>query len=382
MLKLFSTIWNDSRAPGATGPLRRDWVLVTVLALVAIIEGSILENVTWRYMTIALTIGVALTLPWRRIHPLKMVIIAFGLSAVVQTIALGLGVDWRGLNCNMFVVIFPYALLRWGSGRESILGVVLIAVLITPAMIVEQHSWLEILGAGMFILIPAALGATMRYQDRASRSANDRIRLEEREQLARELHDTVAHHVSAIAIQAQAGRALAATQPEAPLEVLGVIEEAASRTLVEMRQIVSTLRENSLSVKAPVATLEDIKRLVQDNAYPLHVTVNFKGKLDEISSAIQSTLFRLTQEALTNAARHAKAARNVNVEVKGDSEKVWLTVIDDGDTISHVPSHGLGLRGMAERVEILGGSIHAEAIKSGGWKVEAILPKYGTWLKS
>ncbi len=382
MPKLFSTIWNKSHAPGATGPLRRDWVLVTVLALVAIVEGILLENVIWRSMTIVLTIGVALTLPWRRVHPLEMAIIAFGLSAVVQTIALGLDVDWRGLNCNMFVVIFPYALLRWGSGRESILGVALIAVLITPAMIVEQHSWLEILGAGMFILIPAALGATMRYQDSASRNANDRVRLEEREELARELHDTVAHHVSAIAIQAQAGRALAATKPGAPLEVLGAIEEAASRTLVEMRQIVTTLRDDSPTVKAPVATLEDIKRLAQDNAYPLHVSVKFKGELDEISSAIQSTLFRLTQEALTNAARHAKAARNVNVEVTGDSEKVRLTIVDDGDTISQVSSQGLGLRGMSERVELLGGSIQAEPIKSGGWKVEAILPKYGTWIKS
>ncbi len=381
MPKIISTMWNISRAPGASSPLRRDWILVVVLALLAIMEGFFLENVTWRAMTIALTIGIALTLPWRRIQPLKMAIIAFGLSAVLQTVALGLGVDWRGLNCNVFVVIFPYALLRWGSGRESILGVALIAVFITPAMLAEQHTWLEVLGAGMFILFPAALGATIRYQDIASRSANDRVRVEEREQLARELHDTVAHHVSAIAIQAQAGRALAATQPGAPLEVLEVIEETASRTLVEMRQIVTTLREDSPSVIAPVATIEDIKSLAADKAYPLHVKVKFKGELDEISSAIQSTLFRLTQEALTNAARHAKAARNVNVEVKVGSENVSLTVANDGDTILHLPSQGLGLRGMSERVAILGGSIQAEPIKWGGWKVEATLPKHGTWKK-
>ena len=377
MRNLLSTIWNQSRAPGAKGPLGRDWVLVTFLAIVAILEGLILENVIWRPMTIALTIVVALTLPWRRVHPFSMAVIAFGLSAVVQTIALGLGVDWRGLHCNIFVIIFPYALLRWGSGQESIYGVALIALFITPAMAVEQHTWLEILGAGMFILIPATLGATMRYQDSASRSANDRVRLEEREQLARELHDTVAHHVSAIAIQAQAGRALAASQPDAPLEVLGVIEEAASRTLVEMRQIVTTLRDDSPVIKAPIATFDDIKRLAHDKAYPLKVDISFKGELGEVSSAIQSTLFRLTQEALTNAVRHAKAARRVDVEVTGDSDYVRLTVLDDGDRISHLPSQGLGLRGMTERVALLGGSIQAEPGKRGGWKVEAILPKYG-----
>lgn len=378
MQSVFEKIWHEPRAPDTQGPLRRDWVLVSVLALVAITEGIATETVVWRSMTILLTLGIVLTLAWRRTHPLYMTVIAFGASAVVQTIALGLGVDWRGLNCNAFVVIFPYALFRWGSGREAIIGLVVVAVAIAPAMYVEQHTWLEILGASMFLLIPAALGGFVRHQDGAQRISKEQVRLQERETLARELHDTVAHHVSAIAIQAQAGRALAATRPEAPLEVLGTIEEAASRTLTEMRQIVGMLRDDSQSVQAPVATLTDIKRLASDNPSQLNVEVNFSGELDQLGAALESTLFRLTQEALTNAVRHARAARNVIIQIVGDPKSIRLTVVNDGEVITHQPPPGLGLRGMVERVELLGGTIVAEPGSTGGWIVKATLPKYAS----
>jgi len=360
MRKLFDTVWREARSPGAPGPLRRDWILVAIFVFAAIVEGLYTDIVMWRPMTIVLTIVLALMLPWRRTHPLAMAATAFGLSAIVQLVALTFGVNWSGLNCNLFVVIFPYALLRWGSGREAILGLALIAVSFTIAMSIEQHSWLEFLGASLFLLFPAALGATVRYQDSAHRNTNEQIRLKEREQLARELHDTIAHHVSAIAIQAQAGQSLAATQPHAPVEILGKIEEAASRTLSDMRQIVSMLRDESDAVQAPAATLADIKRLAHDNACPLQVNVDFSGDLAELNATLESSLFRLAQEAVTNAARHARGARSVDVNLSGDAENIRLTVVNDGDIIAHQAPAGLGLRGMAERVALLGGSVSAE----------------------
>lgn len=358
------------------GPMRRDWVLVLLLVLLALIEGLVAQQVQWRALTVAVTIAAALTLPWRRVSPLYMLVLAFGFSAVVQVVALLLDVDWRGLNCNVFVIIYPYALLRWASGRESILGLICVAILITPAMLLEQRTWLEVLGASMFILVPAALGLSMRYQDSAKRSSNERVRLQEREQLARELHDTVAHHVSAIAIQAQAGRALSATQPSAALEVLGIIEEAASRSLVEMRQIVTTLRDDSEVIQAPVATLADIKRLAQEQTYPLRIEVDFKGDLGKLSSTLQSTLFRLTQEAVTNSVRHSKNATTINIRVRSENDTVHLSVFNDGDAITNRPPDGLGLRGMKERVALLGGTVNAGPRKIGGWLVEANFPKF------
>jgi len=375
---LFDTFWRETRAPEAPGPLKRDWIMVAVFVLAALVEGLFTEHVTWRPMTVVLTVAIALLLPWRRTHPLATAGIAFGSSAIIQSIALILGVDWNGLNCNLFVIIFPYALLRWGSGREAILGLAVIAVSVTVAMSVEQHTWLEFVGASLFLLFPAALGASVRYQDSAHRKTNDQIRLQEREQLARELHDTVAHHVSAIAIQAQAGRTLAATQPQAPVEILGIIEEAASRTLTEMRHIVTMLRDESETVQAPVATLDDIKRLAIDDACPLNVAVDFSGELKDLNATLESTLFRLAQEAVTNAVRHAPGAGCINVQLTGDKEMVRLTIVNDGEIITHQTASGLGLRGMSERVALLGGTVNAEPNSSGGWIVEATIPKYRT----
>ncbi|MFK8082499.1 MAG: sensor histidine kinase [Granulosicoccus sp.] len=378
MLKPISMLWHEVRAPDPPGPIPRDWLLVTFLAIIAILEGIFIDSLMWRSLTIVLTVTLTLTLPWRRTHPLFMAIVAYGSSAVVQTVAIIADVEWRGLTCNIFVVIFPYSLLRWGSGREAIIGLIAIAMAITPAMAVETRSWLEILGASMFILIPAGLGVFVRYQDNTQRRISQNVRSQERELLARELYDTVAHHVSAIAIQAQAGRALADTQPNAPLETLAVIEESASRTLTEMRQIVSMLRDDSDAIRAPIETLNDIKQLAQDNAYPLHVTINFEGELNSLSSTLQSTLYRLTQEALTNAVRHATDAHSVDILIEGNDSEVRLSVIDDGQFIAHQPPAGHGLRGMGERVALLGGTLRSRPGGKYGWSVTATLPKYRT----
>ena len=113
----------------------------------------------------------------------------------------------------------------------------------------------------VFLSLPAALGAAMRYRTRSRLRESDQVRLREREQLARELHDTVAHHVSAIAIRAQAGRTVAASRPDAAVDALEVIEEAASRTLAELRALVGALRDGEEADLAPQRGVADIARL-------------------------------------------------------------------------------------------------------------------------
>ena len=115
-----------------------------------------------------------------------------------------------------------------------------------------------------FLLFPAALGASMRYRASSKLRETDQVRLRERERLARELHDTVAHHVSAIAIQAQAGRAVAARDPTPPCDALEIIEEEASRTLAEMRTMVGVLRDGEAPDLAPQRGVADIERLARE----------------------------------------------------------------------------------------------------------------------
>ena len=376
MSKLIETLWNEPRAPGAPVHVWRDWVLVAVLVPVAIAEGMLSEAVVWRPLAIVLTVALALTLPWRRIYPLGMVTLAFGATAIVQIVAAFLDVDWRGLDSQALFLILPYALLRWGSGREAILGLAVIATSFVTAVWDDGLKWGELLGASLFLLFPAALGASVRYRNSAQRRATEQVRLRERAELARELHDTVAHHVSAIAVQAQAGRALADARPEAPVKALATIEESASRTLTEMRRIVGALRDGDDAARAPTATLEDIERLARDDASPLEVGVTLIGELDDLDTTLESTLYRLAQESVTNAVRHARAARTVTVRIEGEPTRVRLRVDDDGEAVTARGGHGFGLRGMAERVALLGGTLHAGPGGTRGWTVEAVLPKH------
>ncbi|MBX2868394.1 MAG: sensor histidine kinase [Acidiferrobacterales bacterium] len=377
MFSLLETLRREPRAPDAPGPLRRDWILVAVLLIMGFFEAFFHQDVVWRWLSVILFVALALTLPWRRSYAFLATVLAFGATGLVHSISLSIGTQWIGLNSNFFLVLFPYALVRWASGREVLIGLIVIAVSVGLALVGDNLSWIEILGASLFLLFPAALGALARYQDSARRHNKEQVRLREREQLARELHDTVAHHVSAIAIQSQAGQAMAAARPEAPLEALKVIEEAASRTLTEMRTIIGALRDKDRAELTPSATLADIERLGRDAAFPLTVDIKLSGALDNLDTTLSSTLFRLAQEGVTNAVRHAQGAHSVIVSVHGDTDEVLLTVSDDGDPTMQPAATGLGLQGMAERVSLLGGSFSAAPGKSQGWVVEVTLPKRG-----
>ena len=222
----------------------------------------------------------------------------------------------------------------------------------------------------------AAVGVAVRYQDKEHHRGLDQVKLFEREQLARELHDTVAHHVSAIAIRAQAGRVVAASDPAAALDALAVIEEEASRTLAEMRAMVGALRQGEEPDLAPQRGVADIERLATGGAGP-RVDVELSGDLDGLRPSVDATLYRLAQESITNARRHARHATRIEVTVHGDEDCVRLTVGDDGDAGAFDPrsSSGFGLLGMAERAKLLGGTLEAGPSRNRGWTVQAVLPR-------
>lgn len=375
MASLLHSFWREPRAPGARPPRRGDWVLTGVVVVLAVTEAILDETLTWPVFSAAVTIVLAGTLPWRRVAPLRAVTLAFGATGLAHGAGIITGTPWQGLDTNAVLLVLPYALLRWGSGREAVLGLGVMAASFATAMWAEGHGWGEVLGASLFLLFPAALGASIRYQDSAARRALEQVRLREREQLARELHDSVAHHVSAIAVQAQAGRALARTEPDAAEEVLGVIEEAASRTLTDMRRIVGALRSEGDASLAPAAGLAELRGLAAGAPGEVPVTVLIDAALTDLDASLQSTLYRLAQEAVTNARRHARDATRVDVRVQGQADAIRLSVDDDGTPSAQDTGEGFGLRGMRERAMLLGGTFQAGPGARGGWSVEAVLPR-------
>ncbi|MET0521565.1 MAG: sensor histidine kinase, partial [Jiangellaceae bacterium] len=232
----------------------------------------------------------------------------------------------------------------------------------------------DVIGGFGILTASAAGGAAFRYRAESWRRALDQIRSQERVGLARELHDMVAHHVSAIAVQAQAGRALAGQRPEAGLEALAVIEGEASRTLAEMRAMVRVLRDGAPTEYTPQPGVADLASLARRDPVPV-VDVEVPGDLAGLPLQVDAAVYRLAQEALTNALRHARNASRVEIRVVEGEGRLRLRVTDDGQIDPARPAgHGFGLLGMTERVQLLGGTLRAGPAPGGGWAVDAELP--------
>lgn len=315
---------------------------------------------------------------WRRTHPLVAVAMSIGTLTAFDFARILTG-DPTYLPASISgVLVLTYALFRWGSGREATIGLGIILVWLGISTVADASSTADAVAAFAFFLFSAALGAAIRYYTYTRARDIERAQAREREQLARDLHDTVAHHVSGIAIQAQAGRAIATSQPERAVEVLAVIEEAAARTLSELRSMVGVLRHSEGAEFSPRRGVADLAQLAGgDGALP-QIDVELAGELDGLSPAVGAALYRLTQESITNAQRHARQATRVTVRVVGDAEHVQLTVENDGAlTTAGDNQSGYGLVGMRERAKLLGGTFHAGPSANGGWWVAATLPREG-----
>jgi signal transduction histidine kinase len=352
---------------------------VVVLVPTAIAEGILREELAGRPVVVGLGAALVCTLWFRRTHPWRAFLVAFGVAHVVTLIELVGDVEPAALYTSAVILLLPYSLFRWGAGREAALGLVLMLTAFgLSALNGEMRGVADAVGGAVVLLFPAALGASVRFRANAQRRELEHVKLREREQLARELHDTVAHHVSAIAIQAQAGRAVAATRPDAALDALEVIEEEAARTLAELRTMVGALRDDEAAELAPQAGVGDIDRLARSASSEHPVEIELSGDLDDLRPSVGATIYRLAQESITNAIRHARNASRIRVRVVGDDDVVRLTVTDDGEPPSRATStSGFGLVGMAERAALLGGTLKAGPSDDGGWTVEAVLPRDG-----
>ena len=372
------SLWAEPRAPAPPARVWRDWLLVAVLVPTAVLEGLLREDLAWPVVAIAVALVAISTLLWRRTRPLLAVAVAFGSIGAAAVAELLWADEPVGLYTSICVLLLPYALLRWGAGREAAIGLAIILACCVIGIAADDTGVVDAVAGTVFLLFPAALGASVRYRASSRLREIDQFKLRERQQLARELHDTVAHHVSAIAIQAQAGRTVAAARPEAAVRALEVIEEEASRTLAEMRTMVGVLRDGDEADRAPQRGVVDIERLARDAAHGPRVEVELTGEFAALRPAVGAAVYRLAQEAITNATQHARHATRIDVQVAGEDDCVRLTVRDDGDAGAADGSRsGYGLVGMAERAALLGGTFEAGPGPDTGWTVNAVVPRAG-----
>ncbi len=350
---------------------RLDWLLAGVFAVAALAEGMLRPDLPWRLLVTVLALAMVPALLWRRERPLLAVLIGWGIAGLLSILQLATHSRDIGLYAMMVVLILLYSIVRWGSGKEILLGTAFVTVIGALGMYAASAGLADAVGGSILSISIVALAAVFRYRAELWERQQREIRNEERVALARELHDTVAHHVSAIAVQAQAGGVVAAVAPEKAAEVLAAIESEASRTLAEMRSMVRVLRDDD-AVYSPGPGVADLPDLARADATPT-VEVSLHGSLSGLPQPVDTALYRLAQESLTNALRHARGATCVTIEVSRAGGIVRLRVADDGTTAVRSES-GFGLLGMAERAALLAGSLTAGPRPEGGWVVEAVLP--------
>lgn len=378
LINAIRSFWAEAAEPNPPARDWKDWLLVGVLLALAIFEGLTTPDIVWAPLSVVLQLIPIVMLLFRRSQPLLSVAVAWAVMVGLDLAAIAAGLDSPSLWTMIGTIVFPYSLFRWGSGRDAILGLAIMNVGHVVNMLWYPSGAELTLASFAFLLVPSTLGAAVRFRGRAQERAVAQAKLSEREQLARELHDTVAHHVSAIAIQAQAGYTLAATDPDASIRALETIKTEASVTLTEMRNIVALLRKEG-EEHSPRKTLDQIADLSDiDHSPPIDVSLS--GNLDDVAPSIQTAAFRIAQEATTNARRHARHAHAISVAVNGTASEVTLTITDDGDAsyFDAESAAGYGLVGMRERATLHGGSFDAGPNQGRGWTVQVVLPKGGS----
>ena len=245
------------------------------------------------------------------------------------------------------------------------------------ARFVSVLAWvLVVLCAGEIVRYHRAYVAeTRRRKSEAERTREEEFRrraIEERLRIAREVHDVLAHQISLINVQA--GAALHRREPEQAYAALSAIKDASKETLRELRATLGVLRQvDEAQPLSPAPSLEHLGDLIartEDAGLPVRLTVSGE-RTEKLPASVDLAAYRIVQEALTNAVRHA-GETTATVLVRYARDQVIVEVCDDGRG-ANAPE-GNGIRGMRERAATLGGTLAAAPRPGGGFLVRAVLP--------
>jgi signal transduction histidine kinase len=273
------------------------------------------------------------------------------------------------------------------AGYGIVLGMDALITHNDPKGQVGDFIWVGILLTISWIVGFAYSGSTRQAEEaqerarRAEREREERARLavsEERARIARELHDVVGHSVSVMTVQASAVRRLLKPEQEREREALLIVEQTGREAMAEMRRMVGVLRRpEEAPALAPQPSLEHLDKLVdhaRESGLPVQLKV--EGDAVQLPAGVDLTAYRLVQEGLTNALKHARA-KNAEVLVRYSNGFVELSVTDDGTGDGGGDSGGHGLVGMRERISVYGGNLEAGPRPEGGYRLRATLPVSG-----
>jgi signal transduction histidine kinase len=374
-----------------------DWVLALVLAVLFQIEvwtidpshppgdvGTEVFSSTERAVAASAGLILMLSLAWRRRAPLVVLGVAIATSVVANVV----GVLHEATTPAIALVVAVYTVGGHTSGLRAAVGGLGTAALIA-VNVAEQFSLGDLLLIAMILGGAWLAGRAIRYRRERERilerltidlerEREEKARAavaEERVRIARELHDVVAHAISVIVLQARGGRRSLATDPGETREALDMIEATGSEALAEMRRLLGMLRrddeEIALAPQPSLRYLDALAAQVREAGLPVDLSV--EGEPTELPPGIDLSAYRIVQEALTNALKHAGPA-TARVVVRYRENDLELEIADTGAGASASDGEGHGLAGMRERISLYGGKIEAGPRDGGGFAVRARLP--------
>jgi signal transduction histidine kinase len=374
-----------------------DWALALGLAVLVQIEvwtidpshppgdvGTDVFSSAERAVAAAAGFVLTLSLGWRRQAPLAVLGVAIATSIVANVVAV---LD-AATTPAIAIVLAVYSVGVHTTGLRAWTGGLGAAALIT-ANVADQFSFGDLLFIGMIVGGAWLAGRAMRYRRERERvlqrltvdlehEREERARAavaEERVRIARELHDVVAHAISVIVLQARGGRRSLATDPRETREALDMIEATGSQALAEMRRLLGMLRrddeEIALAPQPSLRYLDALAAQVREAGLPVYVSI--EGEPNRLSPGVDLSAYRIVQEALTNALKHAGPA-TARVVVRYGEHDLELEIADTGVGAAASDGDGHGLAGMRERVSLYGGKIDAGPRDEGGFSVRARLP--------
>lgn len=340
----------------------------SVLLAIADLDAARDDRAPFAVAITAATIGAY---GWMSRHPTSglLFVCALGSLGAVLLVAETQMVTWWVLVVGAGVVSYRAPVTHLPFLAAAVVATAIVsAVRVMPDWLGETFTVL-----GLLLAVSVGVGAWRRTIGRQRALALVRARDAEREEIARELHDVVAHHVTAIVVQAQAGQLV--RDPDAARATLAAVEAEGQAAMAAMRRMVASLRGSEVPTTSTdlAAELDDLATLLRATGIAVEETVG------DVPSALAPTIVRLTREAFTNVRRHARRATIVRLQVTAGDGTIHWSVVDDGgavrDTAPSVSSSGggYGLVGLRERVEALGGRFAAGPHRD-GWEVRAELP--------
>ena len=364
--------------------LRRDGdrLLPFALAAAAVVEVLLVHPDYNRALFVPLALLLPLSLVQRRRRPLAVLAVNIAAWVVIDLYS---PVNEDPLALAICLVIATYSAAAHTSGRRAVAGAGLAASIAVAGTIGDSNegTFVDFLGNAIFFFtifgglwLAGRAIRRRRLREReliVERDEGARAAVaEERARIARELHDVVAHAISVIVLQARGARHAEGVERD---EALEAIESTGATALAEMRRLLHMLRADdddvSLAPQPSLAHLEQLVSQVRDAGLPVELRI--EGERRELPPGVDVSAYRIVQEALTNALKHAGPAR-ARVSVLFGAETLELEIADTGTGAANGGGSGHGLAGMRERVAVFGGELASGPRPEGGFAINARLP--------